>query len=659
MTSKTLINNLVIPNQMEDSNLDQINVRQIVSQLVTNSTFYKEKKSAIKSSRAYYADQPLSINVGVKYEPYVFEKNLKKNHRSKLEEEVYKIKQYTVDMQRADQEAKVKDKNFEKMRQLDMQSLEKRIPKLAILHKIQAFHRRKCPQFDINKCLNRKKQYSEDVSREEMIEMEEKKISQQVARKTLLQRQQDIIKRCLSPKMKEVLGVHIEIKNDSFGDESNNHQTYNQARGLNSFGFSNRTPSNRHQTPCCSSFHGDNIQKNYMNKSFNSQRAQSSSENRRKNLVNQSLEMNMQSYGQSYQESQVVQPESQKRHCFLFSTNHQNLQQSIEQNNIQQYNQNSYNSSTLQSTIYQAQNKRKISSAMCIPQIQRPIQENSTEREKQDLSIQRKQRENSPMRFLFKKYENVVNESYDDFRIEMKNIADIYLPNQKQRKNSSAGTQQTDVNNAKTQNTEINQARKLSVLQILNSNTHNANNSQNIFEQLSSQQNVQQNASQRKQSISFSQNNQQKTRFNNLQSSTPTRQQQQQTSVDNFEKQNAENSVMPTQMPQKTAKGRFIEKNQGVQQLNKTLIDFEQENQKIQKKVNNFQKNLEKSDKNMDEALEMRRKCDSYNVSDFLMKVQQKKKTEQEEKQKQEAIRRKCSKVERNTQNQQQAHQKN
>lgn len=31
------------------------------------------------------------------------------------------------------------------------------------------------------------------------------------------------------------------------------------------------------------------------------------------------------------------------------------------------------------------------------------------------------------MRFLFKKYENVINESYDDFRIEMKNVADIYI----------------------------------------------------------------------------------------------------------------------------------------------------------------------------------------------------------------------------------------
>ncbi|KAL4455444.1 hypothetical protein ABPG74_012596 [Tetrahymena malaccensis] len=658
MNSKTLINNLVMPNQMEDSSLDQINFQQIASQLVTNSTFYKEKKSAIKSSRAYYSDQPLSINVGVKYEPYVFEKNLKKNHRSKLEEEVYKIKQYTIDMQRADQEAKVKDKNFEKMRQLDMQSLEKRIPKLAILHKIQAFHRRKCPQFDINKCLKRKKQYSEDVSREEIIEMEEKKISQQVARKTLLQRQQDIIKRCLSPKMREVLGVHIEIKNDNFGDESNNHQNYIQARGVSSFGFSSRTPSNRHQTPCCSSFHDDNIQKNYMNKSFNSQRAQSSSENRRKNLVNQSLEMNMQSYGQSYQVS-LVQPENQKRNSFLFHTNQQNLQQHIDQSSIQQYNQNPYNCSTLQSTIQQPQNKRKISSAMCSPQIQTPMQQNSPEREKQDLALQRKQRENSPMKFLFKKYENVVNESYDDFRIEMKSIADVYLPHQRQRKNSNAGTQQTDTNNAKTQNTEINQARKLSVQQILNQNANNANNPLNTNEQLSSQQILQQNASQRKQSISFSQNNQQKSRFNNFQQSTPTRQQQQQTIVDNFEKSNAENQGMTIQRQSNTAKGRFIEKNQGVQQLNKALNNFEQENSKIKKQVNNFQKNLEKSEKKMDEALEMRRKCDSYNVSDFLMKVQQKKMTEQEEKQKQEALKRKFSKVERNTQNQQQVYQQN
>ena len=43
------------------------------------------------------------------------------------------------------------------------------------------------------------------------------------------------------------------------------------------------------------------------------------------------------------------------------------------------------------------------------------------------MELDRDRRQFSPLKFLFAKYENIVQEGYDDFKAEMKDIADLYL----------------------------------------------------------------------------------------------------------------------------------------------------------------------------------------------------------------------------------------
>lgn len=49
------------------------------------------------------------------------------------------------------------EKDFERRREQEVSSIEKRIPKLSIMHKIERVHRAKCPSFNIESCLHRKK----------------------------------------------------------------------------------------------------------------------------------------------------------------------------------------------------------------------------------------------------------------------------------------------------------------------------------------------------------------------------------------------------------------------------------------------------------------------------------------------------------------------
>lgn len=115
-----------------------------------------QKHHASSSSPARDIPLPMSLGLCEKYDPQLFEASLRKTFKTKFDEELHKIKERTDVMLRESAHATRIQREFEFRRTQEMIGFEKRIPKQAIIHKIERFHRAKFPSFSIDKCLAKK-----------------------------------------------------------------------------------------------------------------------------------------------------------------------------------------------------------------------------------------------------------------------------------------------------------------------------------------------------------------------------------------------------------------------------------------------------------------------------------------------------------------------